>query len=956
MPDRRDPLTRDVPRGAEDHFSPSVEAAQQAIDAVVTLESFFSGMGVSSNLVDETGRHRLSPAQSQSLQTGLRSFHRAAALARSTGRQEESQRILQNLQQLSSATLTFMSDPGISAQTVQALQHPGKRGSLHLAETEAAARQALDRATRAAVPSAGSKYDYTQDEATLVSTLRAARGGKRVGIDVDEGETKYFEEARATLTEEITDLREQFKKATDPHEISRIGSAIAGKSNLLSQLETLFRDVNKESSTGLKKTINAITSVVGALSVTAMASKFAIQDPYQFETMPAIRALSAQGDIGQMMGSALQQQEQYRLGIDQTIFSGGAGLMMSGLGMLGSGNVGGAIASLVGGGAMALLGQSGMGTDFLQSIGLAKNNEDIIGVNLAQQLLNPSLMVGHWEASRTGLMAVGQDQENFGYYYGTEAARRASAGGTGNLIIDRMFAGNPELYALGMDPNSLGSLMSSGAMQLTGRHGIGIEDATVLSARMGGAFGIDPEAMMSMISTAQAMGSRDIDETMKMFLGASADAEGNLGPFETIITKSLLETAHSLKLQNIARDSDELQKEVATFRAAIVDSGSPLGDVITTNPQVFAQVMNMVQSGVKMSLNDPALMAFDLSLGHSYEDIVMGRASVMESRLGFLTDNVLLQDVDFGDMDSVFRNPWALGAIQMMKGFTGIDDIQIIGSLIEAIQSGETLSDERVAEISARFTDEGQDAIDDRLENIIGTPLTTLIESFGQQTSAMMASSQTVIDTNLQLNKDMLNFVKQGDFMRQAQEGLKTIEASAKSLIAGVFNNRGGPAEPNVEEKAQTVHGYLSLASAEESAALAKSYQSWKEHEGNEGFLFNEYLGMLLETGQAPPLEMMETGGHATGGYTGFGNRLTAAGVVHGGEFVISDQNVRNNREILERIQSGEDMSVLSSNMSTGGETVELTMRVSGMSMDQLKTITTQAVEDYVVKNRLIYP
>jgi hypothetical protein len=65
----------------------------------------------------------------------------------------------------------------------------------------------------------------------------------------------------------------------------------------------------------------------------------------------------------------------------------------------------------------------------------------------------------------------------------------------------------------------------------------------------------------------------------------------------------------------------------------------------------------------------------------------------------------------------------------------------------------------------------------------------------------------------------------------------------------------------------------------------------------------------------------------ATGGFTGIGGRLEPVGIVHGGEYVISDTRVPGNRITLDRMMSGENFDEQTSaltNSENGNITVTL--------------------------------
>jgi hypothetical protein len=95
----------------------------------------------------------------------------------------------------------------------------------------------------------------------------------------------------------------------------------------------------------------------------------------------------------------------------------------------------------------------------------------------------------------------------------------------------------------------------------------------------------------------------------------------------------------------------------------------------------------------------------------------------------------------------------------------------------------------------------------------------------------------------------------------------------------------------------------------------------------------------------------------ATGGYTGLGNRIEPVGVVHGGEYVISDNRVTGNRRTLERMQSGENFDEImgsSPGNFSGGEKIRVVMEFSNTNPSAIISAAKSSMRQLLLSERLI--
>jgi len=160
--------------------------------------------------------------------------------------------------------------------------------------------------------------------------------------------------------------------------------------------------------------------------------------------------------------------------------------------------------------------------------------------------------------------------------------------------------------------------------------------------------------------------------------------------------------------------------------------------------------------------------------------------SVMSNRISFFTDNAMLQGVDFGDSKSVFSSNYAVGALLEMRKITGIDDVNVLMSLIKTVQQGGDLDSEKTKKEIQDALDAAQKDQHDRIDAIVESQLGGLVASLAEQTAALTTASQAVMETNMGLNQLMMRFIREDNvsqFMAYAQKGLDVLYAEAGKLL-----------------------------------------------------------------------------------------------------------------------------------------------------------------------------
>lgn len=794
------------------------------------------------------------------------------------------------------------------------------------------------------------RYNYTEEEMDVQSRLSMLRAGRKIGEEMSPEQREYLTNFRTQIIGEMEGLSQRFEEAEDADERQRIRYEMDAKSSILTQMDTILKTNNQETKSGMEKVADVITRMAGVLSVGALASKFLLQDPFRYETSVATGVIGRQGEVGAVLGAGLQDAAQYELGLNQMFFNSGlslAGAGFSGMFNRGAGGGGGrgAIAGLIGGGALAALGVTGWGTDILEAMGLAQGKDDIVAVNFAQQLLDPSRTLSHWDSSRAGLMGSGAP--GFGYYYGPDATAALTGyqpGSpflkTGNTVIDEILENNPHLSAMGYSGEDIGSLLSQSTLSLTGRR----DSLRHLAGEIGtiaGAFGIDESTVLGMLQSAQTLGTASESRSVRRAIGAGADASGDISSFTVeVISKALMETASALKLQNIARNSDELEKEVFAFRQVVARSGTPLGEMIQSNPEVFSQLMMTFDSAIKRSLTDPSGMALDVSLGSSIYDLATGSPEVMMRRLRFQANQMIAAGVDMTDFESMMQTVAGRGSLS--RDISGLGDWQLTASLLSLVAQGHTLDS---PEIQALLDDGADSAIEGRTEDIVQSPQGQLIQSMTDQANAMMLATQTVTDKTLEVNNLLVGYLSSSTMIDDVNEKINEIVGKIEDLL-GVGDS---PATAMFKQDSETFSSYVS-----QQLQTDPNLSDWE--------LANNY--MLMNPSTNPDIIRNYFGGELPLPPTRSPWNPGDGGLESGGQersYEMSN-SVRNLHETVGLRGSSSDLynrglspRVLDSTINHGGEGVELRMRLSGVSPDKIKEIATQAAEEYAAQHRLNY-
>lgn len=745
------------------------------------------------------------------------------------------------------------------------------------------------------------RYDAEQEKAE-----RGAYRGSLSGIRTDARVARVKAElgmlppeVRAELTfnrdKLLADLPEKMKeyeaaKASGDTVMQHIISQdIGAANNLAKELTNVLEYNNKENKNSMNNTLKFISNIVATLGIASMASRVFLTEPYQFGTRPALGVLGKQGEVGSALSDAYGELEQYNLSINQQAL--GAGSALIGGGLLKGGKLG--IGMAAGGAVVGALGLEGVMDDIWRGT-FGTSEDKIIEQSIVQKVADPQRLVSNFVNSRTGLMAAGGlSADNMGYDFGRT---QGSENSTGNSILNRMI----ELRKLGYSQEDMGQLLSGTALSLHGNENQ-MTDWATQAGMMSSAFGISEESVLSNMQTAQRYGSQDAGRSLRLAVGSAADSGGNVTSYTTnVLVPALMKVTESLALQNLSRSSEDLEQQVYGLRTTIVGSGTNLGKLMETNPEALSRVMGSMNSAIGRSMDNPGMMAFDLSLGTKFSEIMLNEPVVMQRRFEAALNAPVFRDVDFSDKrfaDGTF----GIAALNNLRAITGMDgDNQLLAQLAAIIQGGGTLDNETYDAAMAEALKRADEAQVGRINTIVENEIGGLAASLSRQTDEMLITSASLVKDLTDLQGIITNFINDDRVYEAAQNGIDTIIKKMDSLLG------------------------------ESSSTPGKT----------------SIFGIPIPSLEDPTKREL-----STGGYTGSGGSHEAAGIVHANEYVISSNNVSQNRETLDRIQGGE---VVSTPQKTGNVTY-ITLKVNGADTESIKAKVEEATASYIRRNRLNY-
>lgn len=805
-----------------------------------------------------------------------------------------------------------------------------------------------------------SRPGYDMD--SVRSDVRVARSHRAMGNNVEE--LPFYQDLKdnkGEIENQIKELHASFteqrnKGTPEGRQAAReIATQIASTTNLRAELVNILEHSAGQQSSSFNKVMSFVGSLASTLGAASLVSRFAISEPYRFETQPGLQIMGQQGQMGAVLGSAFSELESYKYELDQTAFGTGAGMFATGAaGMFIPGASGlaraGAGALALGGIGIGAMGLTGTTHKFLSDVGLSKDEDEIMGQALAKQFSNPERLVGEFQNSRMGLYAMGGragvDGDNFGMLSGPRAD-----GSTGNTYLDKILGNDGDLLrSLGYNRESLGALGSSVSMRLRGSPEE-LPGLARFAGEVGGVYGMGDDAVISGLATAQRYGSTDAAASYERYANVFADEDGNISNYAmNVLQPALLQVTESMSIRNLARSTEELEKEVTTFGRNVITGDGRLSDLAQVNPNIIGQMLQGLQQASSMGATDPAVAALDMANGASVADIFLGRASVGANRLQHIINQGGFAGKTYGGADDFLNSQGGIGTFRAAQSLMPGMDSQSILAMIELAMQGNLLSP--TGEMSESALEVEREA---RGQSIVDSKPGEISRSLSEQVDEFLSIQTTLIPQLLDLQTSLMAFLDNPNFVTIMTEFINSQSANFLEIAEGweAKNQLSGSGDIMTLLQGTGIN-----------TAFADLTRVFSRNPGASGEWDALFEGMTRQTSQEEFNEIYRTymgrytgeGGESrsTGGFTGMGGRHQATGTVHAGEYVISSDNVSGNREILDRIQSGERVG--SSSVTQGaGNVTYVTMKIHGASREEILSDARRVTEEYIVRNRLNY-
>jgi hypothetical protein len=734
-----------------------------------------------------------------------------------------------------------------------------------------------------------------------------------------------------TLGESIVGLEKRAAEILEQHggsianasvearvEIARIDELIAA----LTQTQRAVVDSGEKQSKGIGA---LIASVLGTGMLQQFLMQRFVQQPYTYTTLPALSAMGNMGPMGEALSGAFGAQEAVRQSYKGMAVNamgavgGAAGLAMGGL-------AGGAIGGLIGLGAgilfkdpMGELLSSGMDK---QAFNMALGKSVFNPQKFTQDVFMPTLQARMGLGLGEGEILPELERTTYGINQTTGQSDSAIPGARA-LGYDSVMAGrvlgnylsvlSPALQQQAMSPENRGELINRTA-QLE-------------------AFGMSKDLIFSVMSDISRAGSQDYEKSLGTLLLATSEKGEITNYTANVLVPALSKVVESRAVQNIAKSSEQVERETAGLFSLFKNSDTNLGAMLAANPEVMNRVFGMVDQISETAVQDPALMLFLNRMGVSFKDVVTGDPRTLLEPLSAFANFAEYDESGRVDLDSA-NNVSALAGFLTMSGIgVSTGSINLAAQMMEAIRSGDSGRAETISrELYGKTPETILEQLVERLE-AIGT-------TEGGQIMADLVDSANTFNSLMEQNTERM--------------------ASLQAELMGVFTNTEEIAK-RLNEAAEAYRKEIERMTSDESP-LSQIISVIKETQlfgiPNIGHAVSTGLrGAEVITNWFSGLPFFQQ--KATGGYTGVGNRLEPVGVVHGGEYVISDDRVGPNINTLERMQAGENFddasgSSFSTGTSSSGDTIRVTLEFSNTSPDEIVNIARLAAHRTLREERLI--
>lgn len=810
-------------------------------------------------------------------------------------------------------------------------------------------------------------------ELSQLKTLQAAGG---LPQSVVREISSVIGESLSKLKDRRAELAEESLTAT-PERRQEIAIALRGTDELISALKNQQNAVS-ESTDKMGRTIgNMVASVIGSLAVQQYIMMRTVQQPYQYQTLPALGAMGTTGLMGEALSGAYGAQESvlqsYRGMTMQTSMTLGGGL-----GLLAGGNPA-MRAALALGGTLAGAGIGSLLKDPMADFLSAGMDEKAFNMELGRRILNPQ------SYAQDFFLPTLQARMGFGLGLGEETAAEelSSLGGRGAQALG---------YNAAVSGQILGSYLSTLSPDLIPQTR---EEQSQLIDRTAQleSFGMSKDAIFGVMSEISRAGSEDYDRSLGRLLLATSE-NGEITNFTAnVLVPALSKVIESRSIQNIAKSSEQVEKETAGLFSFFKNSDTNLGKILSANPEMMNQVFGMLNQVGETALQDPALMLYLNRMGLSFSDVVTG-----DPRALMLPMKAFAQQAEYRpdgriDLDSAASVSSIVGFLTMSGVGVNMNSVNLASQMMEAITRGDMTGAESISKQLELQTTEGiltqlVERLDKIAEGTSGEVMIGLTESANSFFQAMEDNTEEM-NALQEVMKNVLNNQEQlAERLARASQTmidqLEKITGTRSTDRVAVATGEGGVRTVTREEaEASNLRELTPIQIPNNTISVGRLFNPTKEafvyptqNKLSEGLVAvretGDVIGNMFNIPRYVPFSKLEEtygpnwynfvlneeqrqeAGFATGGFTGVGNRLEPAGIVHGGEYVISDNNVSGNRGTLERMQSGEKFDEFSFSSEASGDTIRVTMEFSNVNPNDIINAAKISARQVLHEERLI--
>jgi hypothetical protein len=752
---------------------------------------------------------------------------------------------------------------------------------------------------------------------------------------------EFISSERQRLSEE----RERLKRVIDGAEgfeqresATQELSIIEENSKSLERLSNALPNLASRIDSSSEKSGKALATMVSQVASTFMLQQLMVMRnitlPYQYQTRPALSALGSSGMMGELLSGALGAQQSVMQGFREMAPGMGAaagaalGSPFGVPGMLLGGVVGGLSATIPQVNEMVAdaldkftgnFSQTAFQTSLGASLVDANRFRDITRAGLVPQLAFADTFSRNFAGNQVDFLQAGLSQGALAMGYGPmESAQFQNAVLTSlplrSLNPQNLMFQTPEMQTFeDRDKASLSGLQNLSA---------------ALESR-----GMTRESSIDLYSTLARAGSEDIIKSVSMMVSATSQDGVATDYTLNVLVPALSRVIESRAITNISRSSEEVQRETAGIFSFIRTSGTRLADLIEKNPDaVLSQITGMIDQAGESALNDPARMMFLNQLGIPFMDVIGKNADVLYKPIEFFRGMA-----SFGPDGRINREESLFTAMQMLN----VLGIQMSGTNLqyafELLEAGGNQG--RVQEVLKKIeSDDPLKRIADSLEEFAKTPTGNILTSITTQAEQYYTA----------LTGNVENILKMQQAIQAALSNNETISNAVDAAMSSFITKLADMVRATGDtEGADNILRLLATPAiggggggggsggAGGSGGRAGSLDIPRERGGGGGQTLTPY---------------------ATGGFTGAGGRLEPAGVVHGGEYVISDSRVPGNRMTLDRMMAGENLDEggLTGNSELGNENITVTLEFSNTNPQAIIDAALNSTRQMLRSERLV--